>query len=112
VLAEEALSQAQLVGGIIVAAITAGGAVAAAYISSRTRKENQEQHGVSVEKLGELTGEVRALVGRFERTDGKLDEVSERVAVIEAYVGDQKVGTHDRRLEIHIEPLTDPPPAA
>jgi exonuclease VII large subunit len=77
---------------ILVAAIAAAASVAAAWISSRTRRENASQHGESQ----------RLLVNLADKVDGhgqKLDQVADRVESVAARVdhAHSRIDNHKRR---------------
>lgn len=77
---------------ILVAAIAAAASVTAAWISSRTRRENASQHGESQ----------RLLVNLADKVDGhgqKLDQVADRVESVAARVdhAHSRLDNHKRR---------------
>ena len=77
---------------ILVAAIAAAASVTAAWISSRTRRENASQHGESQ----------RLLVNLADKVDGhgqKLDQVADRVESVAARVdhAHSRIDNHKRR---------------
>lgn len=51
------------------------------------RQENLDQHGDSVEKLGEIKGALDVLSGQWGTTDGKVERLGERMAVVESHIG-------------------------
>ncbi len=74
--------------GAAVVAITVAlfgtiGSVMAAVVSSRTRKENTAQHGVSVEGLARVEGSLGALTIQVHELRGDVNRIGERVAVVE-----------------------------
>jgi hypothetical protein len=77
---------------ILVASIAAAASVTAAWISSRTRRENASQHGESQ----------RLLVNLADKVDGhgqKLDQVADRVESVAARVdhAHSRIDNHKRR---------------
>jgi hypothetical protein len=68
--------------------------------------ENTEQHGTSVEKLGEVIGGLNAVKEHVVRLDSKLDTLAAKVHVIEVNSGDAKTGGK-HRLELVVEPIAE-----
>lgn len=91
--------------GIAIAVITAGGAIGAAIVAQLTRRDNASQHGTTADKLDEVIAGQAEHGRRLDRVEGKVDGVAERVAVVEAHVGDRVVGGPGRRLEVVVEPI-------
>ena len=92
---------------IAVALIAGISSIVAAVISSRTRRENKDQHGGTAEGLARVEGAVIGLTGQVGEMREVVQRTAERTAVLEAYMGDRVTGGPDRHIvitkEIHHE---------
>lgn len=115
---------AALSESVQVALVTAGGGVLVAlvaalvplYASRKTRRVigqqindlgdvNSSQHAEGQSKIDRLLVGQQEHGHRLDRVERKVDGIGERVAVVEAHVGDQRVGGPGRRLEVVVEPI-------